>query len=69
VAAVASVVSPESALEVQLGQEDFDDLRRVHFYDWLEQVPRSQEWDYRRAAYRKMSERLGETADIDFERV
>src|SRR5262249_5374539 len=31
--------------EVQLVQEDFDDLCRVHLYDWLEQVPRSQNWD------------------------
>jgi hypothetical protein len=58
-----------SGLEVQLGQEDFDDLCRVHFYDWLEQVPRSQEWDYRRAAYRRMAERLGTTAEDNFERV
>ena len=38
---------------VELGQDDFDDLCRVHLYDWLEQVPRSQEWDYRRAGYRR----------------
>ena len=46
--------------EVQLSQHDFDDLCRVHLFDWLEQVPRSRNWDYRRAAYRKMAERLGE---------
>src|SRR5579871_4245238 len=38
---------------------DFDDLCRVHLCDWLEQVPRSQKWDYRRAAYAKMARRLG----------
>ena len=27
--------------EVLLEQDDFDDLCRVHLYDWLEQVPRS----------------------------
>ena len=54
---------------VSLGQEDFDDLCRVHFYDWLEQVPRSHEWDYRRAAYRKMAERLGKTAEENFKQV
>ena len=48
---------------------DFDDLCRVHLVDWLEQVPRSQEWDYRRAAYRKMSERLGPAASENFERI
>ena len=41
---------------------DFDDLCRVHLFDWLEQVPRSREWDYRRAAYQSMAERLGRSA-------
>jgi hypothetical protein len=53
---------------VELSRSDFDDLCRVHLFDWLEQVPRSQEWDYRRAAYRKMAERLGPTAEEDYER-
>jgi hypothetical protein len=53
---------------VTLSRADFDDLCRVHLYDWLEQVPRSQEWDYRRASYRKMAERLGPTAEEDYER-
>src|SRR5579862_2201768 len=35
--------------EVSLSQKDFDDLCRVHLFDWLEQVPRSREWNYRRA--------------------
>lgn len=43
-------------------QEDFDDLCRVHLYDWLEQVGRAGAWDYRRAAYRGMAERLGTEA-------
>ena len=30
--------------------------------------PRSHEWDYRRAAYRKMAERLGPSAEEDYER-
>lgn len=47
---------------VQLAREDFDDLCRIHLYDWLEQVPRSQKWDYRREAYRRMAERLGPPA-------
>jgi hypothetical protein len=53
---------------VELSRSDFDDLCRVHLYDWLEQVPRSREWDYRRAAYRKMAERLGPSAEEDYER-
>jgi hypothetical protein len=63
------IIDRITAAEVLLGQEDFDDLCRVHFYDWLEQVPRSQEWDYRRPAYRKMAERLGKSAEENFERV
>jgi hypothetical protein len=51
---------------VELSRIDYDDLCRVHLYDWLEQAPRSTYgWDYRRAAYRKMSERLGVTAAYD----
>jgi hypothetical protein len=55
--------------EVQLAQRDFDDLCRVHLVDWLEQVPRSQEWDYRRPAYRRMAERLGEGAVESYDRI
>ena len=62
---IADRITGES---VELSQADFDDLCRVHLYDWLEQVPRSREWDYRRASYRKMAERVGPAAEEDFER-
>jgi hypothetical protein len=52
--------------EVELDSRDFDDLCRVHIYDWLEQVPRSEEWDYRRAAYRRMAQRLGPAAEDSY---
>jgi hypothetical protein len=55
--------------EVPLSQRDFDDLCRVHLLDWLEQVPRSREWGYRRAAYRRMAQRLGRPAEDTYERV
>jgi len=55
--------------EIELGQRDFDDLCRVHLFDWLEQVPRSQEWDYRQSAYRTMAERLGRRARHECERI
>ena len=55
--------------EVQLLQPDFDDLCRVHLVDWLEQVPRSQEWNYRRQAYRRMAERLGRQVVDNYERI
>jgi hypothetical protein len=54
--------------EVQLSRDDFDDLCRVHLVDWLEQVPRSREWDYRRPAYRKMAVRLGGPAVETYDR-
>jgi hypothetical protein len=54
---------------IELSAEDFDDLCRVHLYDWLEQVPRSQKWDYRRAAYRDLAERLGGIAQSSYEQV
>jgi hypothetical protein len=55
--------------EVTLSRDDFDELCRIHFYDWLEQVPRSQEWEYRREAYRGMADRLGEMAQRAYDRV
>jgi hypothetical protein len=55
--------------EVTLPRRDFDDLGRVHLLDWLEQVPRSRQWDYRRAAYRRLAERLGPPAQEAYRRV
>jgi hypothetical protein len=56
--------------DVVLNRTDFDDLCRVHLFDWLEQVPRSRYgWGYRRAAYRRMAERLGGPALAAYERV
>jgi hypothetical protein len=55
--------------EIGLSRRDFDDLCRVHLFDWLEQVPRSQKWDYRRTAYRKMAERLGAPATESYDRI
>jgi hypothetical protein len=63
------IVDRITGQEVPLAQPDFDDLCRVHLVDWLEQVPRSQEWDYRRSAYRRMAERLGKTAEASYDRV
>ncbi len=56
--------------EVALDGEDFDDLCRVHLYDWLEQAQRSRHGlSYRREAYRRMAERLGAEAVAAFDRV
>jgi hypothetical protein len=60
----------DTGVEVALNREDYDDLCRVHLYDWLEQVPRSRYgWGYRRASYRKMAERLGPDAVAAYDRV
>ena len=49
--------------------DDFDDLCRIHLCDWLEQVPRSAAWDYRRATYRRLAEKLGGIALKSYDRV
>jgi hypothetical protein len=54
---------------VVLDKDDYDDVCRVHLYDFLEQVPRSEWWDYRRGSYRKMAERLGGVALTAYDRV
>jgi hypothetical protein len=45
--------------EIEVSNEDFDDLARVHLCDWLEQVPRCKQWNYRREAYERLASRLG----------
>jgi hypothetical protein len=44
---------------VPVSDQDFHDLCVIHLCDWLEQVARSNGWDYRRTAYRQLAERLG----------
>jgi hypothetical protein len=56
--------------EVSTESADFDDLCRVHLYDWLEQAPRSRfGYGYRREAYRGMAERLVPDAIAAYDRV
>jgi hypothetical protein len=56
--------------EVVLDRTDFDDLCRVHLFDWLEQVPRSRYgWGCRREAYRGMAERLGGQALAAYDQI
>lgn len=63
------VVDRLTGQEVSLSPEDFDDLCRVHLFDWLEQVPRSQKWDYRRDAYQRLAARLGARARAAYDAV
>lgn len=52
-----------------LSDQDFDDLYTIHLCDWLEQVGRSQDWDYRRPVYRALAERLGGIALASYDDV
>lgn len=54
---------------IELDERDYHDLCVVHLCDWLEQVPRSKQWDYRRDSYRNLAERLGGIAKESFDRV
>ena len=54
---------------ISLSKAEFDDLVCVHLCDRLETLPRSRNWDYRRAAYRQMAERLGGVALADYRSV
>ena len=54
---------------IELGDDDFVDLCRIHLFDWLEQVARSGKWTYRRDAYRRLADRLGSVQTEAFERV
>ncbi|MDR3637082.1 MAG: hypothetical protein P4L84_24980 [Isosphaeraceae bacterium] len=64
-----TIVDRITGAEVALCARDFDDLCRIHLFDWLEQVPRSREWDYRRSAYRDMARHLGSGAEQAYEHV
>ncbi|MBC8351052.1 MAG: hypothetical protein H8E66_03645 [Planctomycetes bacterium] len=55
--------------ELDVSDQDFDDLCTVHMCDWLEQVERSDNWDYRRTAYRTLAERLGGIALVSYDQV
>jgi hypothetical protein len=54
---------------MELDRTDYDDLVRLHLCDWLEQVARSERWDYRRDSYRRMAARLGGVAQESYDRV
>jgi hypothetical protein len=63
------IVDRTSGEQIELDEHDFHDLCVVHLCDWLEQVPRSLQWDYRRQAYQNLAERLGGVAKESFDRV
>ena len=55
--------------EIELTPDEFRELCTIHLCDWLEQVPRSKTWDYRRKGYRQMADRLGGIALKSYERL
>ena len=59
----------ETGENMEMTREDYDDLVRVHLCDWLEQVARSDRWDYRPQAWKRMAQRLGGVALENYERV
>jgi hypothetical protein len=59
----------ETGESIELSPADYDELVRLHLCDWLEQVPRSQNWPYRRESYERMARRLGGVAQTSFDRV
>ena len=63
------MVNRETGEVYEVDPKDFDDLGFMHLCDWLEQVARSGEWNYRRAAYRAMAEYYGGVALEEFDRV
>ena len=44
---------------IVMDETEFNELSVMHLWDWLEQVERWNNWDYRRAGYRALAERLG----------
>jgi hypothetical protein len=54
---------------IELNSEELEDLLRVHLVDRLEQIPRSKAFDWRKDAFRAMANRLGPTAQAEFDRV
>jgi hypothetical protein len=59
----------ETGEMMEMTRRDFDDLVTLHLCDWLEQVGRSEQWDYRTEAWRQMAERLGGVALENYKRV
>ena len=54
---------------LELSESDFNDLCTIHLCDWLEQVPRSENWDYRFDSYGGLAKRLGGVAMEKYKQV
>ena len=58
-----------SSTMMDVDSNDFHDLCVVHMCDWLEQVERSNAWNYRRTAYVNLANRLGGVAREAYQNV
>lgn len=54
---------------IDMTPREWLDLKTMHLCDWLEQVPRSQEWNYRRDTYHTIAQQLGGIPLTAYERV
>ena len=54
---------------IEMTEPDFNDLVTIHLCDWLEQVARWGQWDYRYTAFERMAQRLGGIAEERFAEV
>ena len=65
-----SIRDREGNPAIPMSLNELRDLARVHLFDWLEQVERSEfGWSYRRAAYREMARLVGPGAEALYEDV
>lgn len=56
------IVDRLSGENLDLSNQEFEDLMRLHLCDHLEQVSRSSTWEYRREEIRIMGKRIGGAA-------
>jgi hypothetical protein len=66
---VYAIIHRETGEIMEVTRKDYDDIVRIHLCDWLEQVGRSDKWDYRRDAFHNMARRLGGIALESFDQV
>jgi len=64
-----TIIDRMTGASIKMTQREFDDLCLVHLCDWLEQAPRSQNWEYRPVAYQQIAERLGGVALDSYRKV
>ena len=64
-----AIENRETSELMELDRQTFDDLCTLHLCDWLEQVERSDTWDFQRSEFRAIADRLGGVAKQNYDRV